>query len=1028
MTLRYSGNFSILLFISILIDAILLFNVIPYPVHIIYAQTSPITSSGLNTQISAPTTLPNGQISYNITGGTRPGGGTNLFHSFGDFNVPTNNLANFLNETALPTSNILGRVTGGSISNIFGTIQTPTFGNANLFLINPAGIVFGPHTSLNVGGSVTFTTANYLRLTEVNGIGGIFHADPVAASVLTSAPVAAFGFLGSNPAPIMVQGSHLAVQPGQSISLVGGDIAIQAGTLANSTVQPSKFTAPGGQVNLVSVAGAGEVLASNFEPASTIALGSITLSQGSVVDVSADAAGTIRIRGGQFVISDGTLSADTIDTNGAQTAIDINVTGDMSIYDTRGVPALTARTTGTGNAGEIHIASGNLSASTTFVDQFLSPATFVIDSHTEGSGVGGNVTIRTGDLIVTNLAQPRTNFYTFIESGTRGSGRGGDVTITAGAISMDTTAISTGDSVARQFLLEPSGSAGNLTINANTLHLVGSILDTSAFAALAETQAAGDLTINANNINTTNTQIALTGVSRGGAVAISADTFVTDTTLLDTTTISGPGGGITVNARTVELTNSSSLISNTLGDGRAGDIRVTASDHVSLLGFGTEGSRPPSPSGLASNSFGGLGDHGGDAGNIIVTTPRLEMTIGRINTSTETSGHGGNVTINANQISMAGEFPNTDFPEPIFTITDIHPSGIFTKTVGNEFCFGPCGNAGNISITTGTLSMGNGSQIDSGTSTIGHGGEITINAANTISISGTLSNGSPVGIFSRTIGPTPDAGTGGNIALTAGQSVTISNGASVSASSSGPGNAGNISINAGQQFEMQNGSVKTEAAQASGGNIDIRTIDRIRLVNSAISTSVLGGAGSGGNISIDPTVVILQNSQILAQAVQGAGGNITITTPLFLADQTSLVSASSQFGLNGTVNIQSPTSNLSGTVSSLPSSMRQSQALQTGRCAALANSQSSSLIIAGRETLPTEPGGWLPSPLALLSEGPGLGVRGEGLSGLSRSSDPRHETNQIDQTDQALLSLRRLTPAGFLTQSFAESESTGCRS
>jgi large exoprotein involved in heme utilization and adhesion len=81
------------------------------------ANTS-ITSSGLNTVVSAPTALPNGQVNYDITGGTRPGGGPNLFHSFGEFSVATNHIANFLNETALPTSNIIGRINGGQVSNI----------------------------------------------------------------------------------------------------------------------------------------------------------------------------------------------------------------------------------------------------------------------------------------------------------------------------------------------------------------------------------------------------------------------------------------------------------------------------------------------------------------------------------------------------------------------------------------------------------------------------------------------------------------------------------------------------------------------------------------------------------------------------------------------------------------------------------------------------------------------------------------------------------------------------------------------
>src|SRR5205085_8257229 len=76
---------------------------------IVTAQVAPITPSGLNTQVNLPATPPAGHVQYDITGGTRPGGGVNLFHSFGDFNVPNHNIANFLNDSGLATSNILGR-------------------------------------------------------------------------------------------------------------------------------------------------------------------------------------------------------------------------------------------------------------------------------------------------------------------------------------------------------------------------------------------------------------------------------------------------------------------------------------------------------------------------------------------------------------------------------------------------------------------------------------------------------------------------------------------------------------------------------------------------------------------------------------------------------------------------------------------------------------------------------------------------------------------------------------------------------
>src|SRR5688572_22937216 len=210
-----------------------------------YAQAPPITSSGLNTQVNQI-----GTSQFNITGGTRAG--TNLFHSFGEFNVPNNNIANFLNEPSNPaTSNILGRITGGNISNIFGRIQTSGFENANLFLMNPAGFLFGSGATVNVGGMVAFTSADYLRFAD----GKLFNAapNPTADAVLSTVPVAAYGFLGSNPGAITVQGTQFSVAPVQSISLVGGDITVKSGALDNGTIQSAKLSAPGGQINLASL-------------------------------------------------------------------------------------------------------------------------------------------------------------------------------------------------------------------------------------------------------------------------------------------------------------------------------------------------------------------------------------------------------------------------------------------------------------------------------------------------------------------------------------------------------------------------------------------------------------------------------------------------------------------------------------------------------------------------------------------------------------------------------------------------------
>jgi hypothetical protein len=296
----------------------------------------------------------------------------------------------------------------------------------------------------------------------------------------------------------------------------------------------------------------------------------------------------------------------------------------------------------------------------------------------------------------------------------------------------------------------------------------------------------------------------------------------------------------------------------------------------------------------------------------------------------------------------------------------------------------------------------------------------------------TLQNGGTISASTTGIDP---LATGGSIIVHATDQVTLTNRASITASSAkaddpsagGKAKAGDISIDAGQRFDMQDSNVTTEATQASGGNIKIKAVDLIRVANRNISSSVQGGPSTaGGNITIDPKTVVLQNAQIRANAVQGSGGNITITTPTFLADQFSLVDASSQFGLNGRVTIQSPTSNLSGTVAQLSSKTDQTQPLLQNRCVALAGGGQSSFIVAGRDALPSEPGGWLSSPLVMEN---GTNDEREDVTRLTTKNLRQNEslTSASHITETGVLSLRRLTPPGFLVRTFAN-PSTGCTS
>ena len=345
--------------------------------------------------------------------------------------------------------------------------------------------LFGSNATVNVGGMVAFTTADHLRLAEIDGTAGIFRADTQLTTILTSAPIVAFGFLGSNPAAIAIQGSTLTVQPGQSISLVGGnqgfnytnpDTGASAFVPGGVTITGGKLMALGGQISLVSVASPGEVLNHNFEYGPNIngaqfaTLGKISLTDGALLDVSADSAGAVKIRGGQLVIANATVSANTGSVDGSPVAIDIKVSDGVSLSSAH-LSALTATTSSTGNAGDIKISSDSLNATFGTDSFFVS----LIDSHSIGHGNGGNVFIDTGIGPLTVNATPTAEGRNFITNGTGGEGNGGNVTITAGDVELTNTTIDTGLNV-----FNGSGSGGNLSIKATSLVVDNVLLGTDS--------------------------------------------------------------------------------------------------------------------------------------------------------------------------------------------------------------------------------------------------------------------------------------------------------------------------------------------------------------------------------------------------------------------------------------------------------------------------------------------------------------------------------------------------------------------
>ena len=834
-----------------------------------YAQgVTDITSSGLGTVV--PSGPPSDGV-YNITGGTRPGGGLNLFHSFGDFSIGQGDIANFLNGSGLTTSNIIGRITGG-MSNIDGTIQTTGFGNANLFLVNPSGIVFGPHGSFNVGGSVSMSTANYLRF---EGTSTLFDMSSTPASLgpLSVAPVVAFGFTGSDlPAPITVQGSLLQVLEGKSLSLVGGDITVQAGTLR----------APGGHINLVSVASPSEVLVPSFQTDSFTSMGTVTIQEGSLLDVSGRLdefgaligdgnSGTVLVRAGRLVMDASTIQADTLGTvDGARTAVDIRVLQNVTL--TNGA-AITTQTSAAGRGGDILIASDAV--------QLATGAT--IASATSGDGAGGDIFLNVNKLMLMSSAVILSQSATLSSPGL---GQGGNVTI-QGLRGAGSAAESVGLSGGETSLVSQtvgSGDGGRVAITSKSLAMDGgAFIEASTFS-----QGSGG-----------NIVVRVQQASLSGGSAIISHTDFADP-------LAGAGGSITVEglqgagskADSLTLAGARSRInSESFGTARLGDITVYAKT-VNLMDS-------------AEIQAGSDRDAAAMAGNVTIDADWVGISSGSRIASQVLFADAGQVTIRANVLTMDdGE--------------------IDTQTRG-------LGRGGDVVLNVGTVSLSNGAKINSSTSAAGRAGDITMNVG----------------------------------------SLTLANHAEITSSSTGgteieagAGDAGNITIQSGSTVVLNDSSITTEASEASGGEIEINAPEMVRLTNSRISTSVKGVAGDsdGGNITIDPQFVILQNSQLVAQANAGAGGAINVTAGVFIADPNSLVSASSAQGPQGTVNIQSPLQNVGGELAPLSEEFSSVAALLAQQCAArAADGKFSTFVVASREGVPVEPGGFLASP-SLTSE------------------------------------------------------------
>lgn len=906
------------------------------------AQTAPITSSGLNTQISAPIQV-DGQTQYNITGGTRPEGGANLFHSFGEFGILNNNIANFVNggsidlngaplPAGLTTDNILGRVTGGNESHILGTLRTSeSFGSANLFLMNPSGFLFGPNATVNIGGMVSFTSADYLKLED----GKTFTAipNPATDALLSASPVAAFGFLGSNAASIAIQGGAIEVAEGKTLSFIGGPrvFTTASGVTVPSGVSMSQgsLSAPNGLIYMATVDSPGEILV-------PILSGSPLATPG----LPSSSPTIIRIRSGEFVMDRSSLKV-TNASNAAQPPIEVTVQGVMELKNASSINT-SATPSSAGRGGDIVV-----QARQAYLHEFST-----IRSDTAGQSDAGAITIQATDLISLVDSSLVSNATT---TGPPSAAKGGPIRLHAPNIeAKGSQLLSTTDGL---------GNAGNILIETEGLTItdVGVLNDFSIFSTRTEGPGqAGQITIRGMNGPGSYAQdIMLTGNSQ-----------IVSETVSSVFAVGGNAGSVTINTARLSLgkssgisTTSSGTASSGLSHGNSGNITVNASDSVTVSG-------------------------------------------GLITTSTGTSGRGGTITLNTGILNLTdgGRLTSSSFlsaPAGAVTIQGVHGQGSMANSV----------------VINGKGESGNTSGIFTHTEGSGSGGNISMNAGSiTLQNSGMLS--------AETLGTAASA-IGGTITVNA-NTVQLNSGATITANSNGVADAGNISITATDGLTMQNSLITTlvhpnnNGSNAGGGDIKITTSPAATVYlhnSSTISASVADGAGGGGNVTIDPQYVILQGSRILAQTDQGTGGNITIIANVFQPDATSIVNADAGRGVNGTVTIQSPNAPASGKIQPLGNRPLQATALLTQRCAAMVDGRFSSFAVVSRDALPTDPGGWLPSPLPIaFPKSHGGTITDTGLR--VRLGKPMGEL--------PILSLRQIAPPGFLTKAFAVGQTANC--
>ncbi|QDL07183.1 hypothetical protein DP113_03965 [Brasilonema octagenarum UFV-E1] len=845
------------------------------PLAIAVAQQ--VTSDGT---VSTTVTTPDGR-NFNIDDGTRRGG--NLFHSFKEFSVPTGGSANFNN--ALDIQNIIGRVTGGSVSNIDGLIRT--LGKANLFLLNPAGIIFGPNASLQIGGSFLGSTAHSFLFDNNFEFSA---TNPQAPPLLTINVPIGLGFR-NNPQNITSQSAGLEVPQGNSLALVGGNVSLNGGGLI----------AQGGRIELGGLSAAGTVGLSGDGSLSFpvgVQRADVSLSNRAIAYVQGGGGGNIAVNARNLDLLGGSRLFAGIEsglgTPGAQAGdIKIDATDRVKIEGTTSAYSAIFNLTGfgsnssnikqSGNAGNIVINTGTLEGN----------GNIYILSSTNGEGNAGKITITAKDKV--SLTGESANRFASVGGsvGSLSTGNGPDVVIDTPSLSLFNAAISTstfgqGNTGNIQLKVSESislggssqlgantfgrGNAGNIVIDAPNaaVSFDGTNTSVSTFVDETSTGIGGDITIKARNLSATNGASLFTttfGRAEAGRLA--------------------NAGNIQINVlEDISFKGGSQFSSNTFGQGNAGNVTVSAGGKISF-------------DGRIGNSIGGIFSlvgigAEGNAGNINISGQSVSLTNDAgVNSSSAGQGNAGNITIQAQDtISVA--------------------NSLITNNVGSLQGQPAKGNVGNIVLDAKEISLKDTAQLQAGlySGAQGNPGVVSVRATDSISFvgkdsgiftdveSGAVGNGSDIQILAPSVSLKNGAalkasnagqGNGGNIAITADSLLFDNSTAASRVEKSGVGNAGNIEFRIGSLSVNNGGQVSTASlGKGNAGNVIINATGNVAFDGldnngfpSAVFSSVNPGAvGNAGSIDINARSLSLTNDSRISTSNTGTGaaGNIKVTT------------------------------------------------------------------------------------------------------------------------------------------------------